>query len=87
MEHHGSASPGEKLISGEELTRYDAARVCEVPQCATRLSSYNPDPLCSQHRGWGLDVVPRPRRRPVVHLPEHVDWMEWAIGKRSADAQ
>ena len=81
MNHHGSASPGEKLISGEALTRYGAQRVCQVPQCATWLSRYNPDALCSQHRGWGLAIVPQPRARHVVDETQSIDWIDWVLGK------
>ena len=87
MEHHASASSGNKVISGEALTVFGAERVCKLPQCATRLSQYNPDPLCSQHRGWGQSVAPRPRHRPVEGANSSVGWIDWIFGKRPNDAQ
>jgi hypothetical protein len=35
------------------LKRAAAGRVCTAPGCTTTLSSYNAEPTCSQHGGWG----------------------------------
>ena len=68
MEIAASRSHGLKLVSGAAMQRFAAGRVCEVDDCATRLSRYNAATCCSQHQGWEADVAsppPRPVRSPA----------------------
>jgi hypothetical protein len=37
---------------GSKMVQHDADRVCEAPECTTRLSRYNPAASCSAHAGW-----------------------------------
>jgi hypothetical protein len=39
-------------------------RVCDAPDCKTRLSRYNPAESCTLHAGWS-DPTPR-RRGPLA---------------------
>ncbi|CAN5446890.1 hypothetical protein BH23ACT9_BH23ACT9_24570 [soil metagenome] len=39
-------------------------RLCDHPECTTKLSRYNPDPSCQTHGGWSDASVSRPGRKP-----------------------
>lgn len=41
--------------------RSQKPRSCAYPECATRLSRYNPNPCCTSHGGW-LDADHRRNR-------------------------
>jgi hypothetical protein len=62
MEIAASRSHGLKLVSGTVQQRFAVGRICEVAECATRLSRYNPALCCSQHRGWHAAAAPRSER-------------------------
>jgi hypothetical protein len=51
------------LSSGPPLTQQGDQRMCEHPDCTTRLSRYNPDATCARHGGWIAEAPPRRRRR------------------------
>lgn len=42
----------ERVVSGDRLDDYGAARTCYVPDCETVLSRYNPSATCAIHAGW-----------------------------------
>ena len=39
-----------ELVHGRPLRTYGRGRSCEVDDCDTRLSLYNPGPVCALHR-------------------------------------
>ncbi len=47
----------QSILAGSKPKRYPGGRVCERPDCHTRLSVYNPQDFCARHR---------PRKRPRV---------------------
>jgi hypothetical protein len=50
-----------KIDSARRSKSFAADRTCRAPGCTTRLSRYNPDPLCSVHAQER--VAARPTRR------------------------
>lgn len=54
----------ERLVNGNAVTTSDSERYCAHPECATRLSRYNPDDTCNVHGGWTDESVPRRGRKP-----------------------
>jgi hypothetical protein len=52
----------QRLRPGSAVDKHDGQRTCEAEECTTRLSRYNPDPVCSMHQGWAAQ--PAPRRAP-----------------------
>jgi hypothetical protein len=47
------------LRSGVSVEHHEVGRVCDAPECTTKLSRYNPAATCSAHKGW----TDAPRRR------------------------
>lgn len=54
------------------LEVHEPGRRCAHPDCATRLSRYNPDALCTAHGGWSDATVKRPGRTPAPRPPAAV---------------
>jgi hypothetical protein len=44
-----------RLLTGSPLPARHGARHCAHPDCATRLSRYNLDPVCAVHGGWSAE--------------------------------
>jgi hypothetical protein len=40
------------LTNGAPQDDYGRGRTCASPDCATRLSRYNPSDVCARHAGW-----------------------------------
>ena len=57
---------GRKLLGGEPLDTFPEGRVCAADDCSTKLSQYNPSPLCGEHNGWREAPVRRRRRSSAV---------------------
>lgn len=53
------------LSSGKPMTQSAIARLCEAPDCQTRLSRYNPNPFCGTHGGWADPEPGRHGRQDV----------------------
>jgi hypothetical protein len=41
---------GTELVHGRPVRTYGRGRTCEIENCDTRLSVYNPGPVCALHR-------------------------------------
>lgn len=48
-----------RIDDADALASFGEKRRCEVPECTTVLSRYNPSLRCSAHQGW---EDPRKRR-------------------------
>lgn len=42
----------QRVVAGDRLENYGAARTCCAPNCRTVLSRYNPSDTCAIHAGW-----------------------------------
>lgn len=49
---HLRQSRHQRVLAGDRLEHYGAARRCHVEGCATVLSRYNPSSTCAVHAGW-----------------------------------
>jgi hypothetical protein len=41
---------GSEMVHGRPIRTYGRGRSCEVEDCDTRLSLYNPGPVCALHK-------------------------------------
>ena len=46
------SSSARPLLAGAPLERQTTVRTCTHQDCHTRLSRYNPSPMCGEHAGW-----------------------------------
>ncbi len=71
--HNGSALRGKKVVGGGRGNRtrtYQQGRTCAYPGCTTRLSMYNPSPMCALHTEAPRATTRRSSDAPARREPE-----------------
>ena len=59
------SSAARPLLAGAPMDRNPSARTCGRDDCHTRLSRYNPSPMCGEHACWQDAPTRRTRSAPV----------------------
>lgn len=58
-----------RLPQGRSCATYGEDRHCRADGCATLLSRYNPDAVCSAHGGWRSPALDGGRAKAATDAP------------------